>query len=306
MRVIIATLISILAAGPSWALEWVSVDPKHDTTAAMFMTDSAYVDKASGLIHVELCTGGVSIPCHAPNDPQNLSDNYVTDAVIDCAKRTITWRDFMEGVNVATVLRPGQAGHANAAHHSPFERRRRVEIASVSDEGLVFEKFCAEKASLPRRLAPGAPGAGFSLRLVDEGAGAGPPPTAGDQLALMLGASATARPGAPAGLVWLRPEAIVDRSALESARSSIDANLRPIIELRLTEEGAQRLAEATRDNAGRRLAVVLDGQVLTVAVIQTEIASGFLTISGDFTTQSAQGLARSIAVWTDHPAMEDD
>ena len=42
-------------------------------------------------------------------------------------------------------------------------------------------------------------------------------------------------------------------------------------------------AEATRENAGRVMAIVLDGKVISAPVIRSEITSGEIEITGRFT-----------------------
>ena len=122
----VASLFSMLAAPPSWALEWVGIDAKSAASDDKLLSDSAYVDKATGLIHVVICTGGTG--CPDANGGGLMNDVRATDAVIDCAKRTITWRDTFEGVNVATVASSERVARSQAAHRDPFERSRRIEI----------------------------------------------------------------------------------------------------------------------------------------------------------------------------------
>lgn len=49
--------------------------------------------------------------------------------------------------------------------------------------------------------------------------------------------------------------------------------------LELTAEGAERLAAGTRAALKRRIAVVVDGKVVSAPAVQTEIAGGRLTVT---------------------------
>jgi preprotein translocase subunit SecD len=57
-----------------------------------------------------------------------------------------------------------------------------------------------------------------------------------------------------------------------------------------TDKGAQRLAEVSRQNEGKRLAVVVDGQIVSAPVIQ-QISDGVFEFHGPFTEQRACDIA---------------
>jgi tetratricopeptide (TPR) repeat protein len=85
---------------------------------------------------------------------------------------------------------------------------------------------------------------------------------------------------------------LLDHSALQS----VEVSHRPKpedsrIRLQFTEDGNQRFAQATRDGKGRRLAIVIDGQVLSAPMINTEIADGRAEISGNMTYDELDDLA---------------
>ena len=60
---------------------------------------------------------------------------------------------------------------------------------------------------------------------------------------------------------------------------------------RFDSGGARRFAELSRDNVGRRFAIVLDNRVISAPVIREAILGGSGQISGNFTVQSANDLA---------------
>jgi preprotein translocase subunit SecD len=77
-----------------------------------------------------------------------------------------------------------------------------------------------------------------------------------------------------------------------------DAQARPddqsggyAVSQRFTTAGAQRFGEFTRDNVGKRFAVLLDDKVITAPVIREPILGGTGQISGNFNADSANDLA---------------
>jgi preprotein translocase subunit SecD len=69
---------------------------------------------------------------------------------------------------------------------------------------------------------------------------------------------------------------------------------KPQIGIVFNNEGAKIFADITKANIGKQLAILLDGQVISSPVIQSEILGGQAQISGSFTIQEANGLARSL------------
>jgi len=89
-----------------------------------------------------------------------------------------------------------------------------------------------------------------------------------------------------------------DIESAELARHSISGD--PSIGLTLTDAGRQRFAEVTRQNIGKRLAIVIDGQVYSAPTIMAEIAGGKAEITGRFTEQEAKELADQINAAAHH------
>ena len=65
----------------------------------------------------------------------------------------------------------------------------------------------------------------------------------------------------------------------------------PIVSFTLDRVGTKKFARATTKNVGKRLAIILDNQVISAPVIQEPITGGNGQISGDFTFQSSTDLA---------------
>jgi preprotein translocase subunit SecD len=64
----------------------------------------------------------------------------------------------------------------------------------------------------------------------------------------------------------------------------------PVVSFRFNTAGAQKFGEITRENVGKRFAIVLDDKVITAPVIRTAILGGSGIISGNFSTESANDL----------------
>jgi SecD/SecF fusion protein len=65
----------------------------------------------------------------------------------------------------------------------------------------------------------------------------------------------------------------------------------PQIDFTLTDDGAQKFADVTRNNVGRRLAIVLDGHLYSAPRIDGPILAGSAQITGISTPEEAQTLA---------------
>jgi preprotein translocase subunit SecD len=87
---------------------------------------------------------------------------------------------------------------------------------------------------------------------------------------------------------------LLDQTALQSAKASTDALGHPVIEINFTDDGRGRFAELTRQNIGKRLAILIDGRLYMAPVVQTEISGGKAQISGSFSNQEARDLAAKL------------
>lgn len=68
---------------------------------------------------------------------------------------------------------------------------------------------------------------------------------------------------------------------LERARLEFEPTTRqPMVALEFNEEGRSLLAEVTRENVGKQLAIFLDGELMQAPVIQSEITDGQAVITG--------------------------
>ncbi len=93
-------------------------------------------------------------------------------------------------------------------------------------------------------------------------------------------------------------EAMVSKRIILSGENLLDAqprmdteNNETVVTFSLDRVGAKRFGKATLNGVGKRLAIVLDGKVISAPVIRDTIATGSGQISGGFTFQSATDLA---------------
>ena len=93
-------------------------------------------------------------------------------------------------------------------------------------------------------------------------------------------------------------EAIVSKRIILSGDNLLDAQpsmdsetSETVVTFNLDRVGAKRFGKATSTGIGKRLAIVLDGKIISAPVIQDAIVSGSGQISGGFTFQSATDLA---------------
>ena len=66
------------------------------------------------------------------------------------------------------------------------------------------------------------------------------------------------------------------------------------ISIRMNGEGSRKWEDLTQANIGMNIAIVVDGYVYSAPVVNQKIESGLSTISGDFTIEEAEELAKSI------------
>ena len=93
-------------------------------------------------------------------------------------------------------------------------------------------------------------------------------------------------------------EEFVSKRIILSGDNLLDAQPRmnnqtneTVVTFTLDRVGAKRFGKATSKNIGRKLAIILDGKIISAPVIRDTIASGNGQISGGFTFQSATDLS---------------
>ncbi len=93
-------------------------------------------------------------------------------------------------------------------------------------------------------------------------------------------------------------EAVVSKRIIISGENLLDAQPKmdnqtnqTIVTFNLDRVGSKRFGKATKTGIGKRLAIVLDGKIVSAPVVQSAILGGSGQITGNFTFQSATDLA---------------
>lgn len=94
------------------------------------------------------------------------------------------------------------------------------------------------------------------------------------------------------------PPELVNRQVMISGDQLVDAfqgfdqqSGQPVVNIRFNGQGANIFGRVTRDNVGKRFAMVVDGRVLSAPSINEPINGGQAQISGSFTVESANNMA---------------
>lgn len=69
-----------------------------------------------------------------------------------------------------------------------------------------------------------------------------------------------------------------------------------MVELTLTDEGAEKFAKATEENLGSRLPIVYDGEIISAPTVETVITGGSATITNMSSFEAAKQLASTIRI----------
>ncbi len=96
--------------------------------------------------------------------------------------------------------------------------------------------------------------------------------------------------------ILVKRRVVLTRENLNDAQPGFDSQTQePTVNLTLDNKGARIFRDVTRDNVGKRMAIILfekgKGEVVTAPVIRQEIAGGRVQISGRMTTMEATDTA---------------
>ncbi|RYE06337.1 MAG: protein translocase subunit SecD [Rickettsiaceae bacterium] len=89
----------------------------------------------------------------------------------------------------------------------------------------------------------------------------------------------------------VKKKVIVSGDQLTNAQASFDQNSRPVVAFSFNDLGGKIFSEITKNNSGKRIAIVLDNRLLSAPVINEPILGGNGVISGNFSIESANELA---------------
>jgi preprotein translocase subunit SecD len=93
------------------------------------------------------------------------------------------------------------------------------------------------------------------------------------------------------GTIVVQKRVMVSGDTLTNAQATFDQYGAPAVNFKFDAVGGRRFGEATKNNVGKRFAIVLDNKVISAPVIREPILGGQGIITGNFTTESANELA---------------
>jgi len=97
------------------------------------------------------------------------------------------------------------------------------------------------------------------------------------------------------GPIIVKRQVALTGDALIDAQPGFDENHSPSVDLTLDAKGARIMKDLSRENIGKRMAILLfekgKGEVVTAPVIRSELSGGRIKISGAMTTQEASDTA---------------
>ncbi len=202
----------------------------------------------------------------------NIAVNLADEAVVQ-AQQTIERRINELGVTEPLVARQGGSSSDQLM----------VELPGVTDVARAKE-IIRSTAMLELSLVEAGP-ASTRDALLQPYKGAVPP-----NMQVLPGVEG-ARGETPQTVYYLvRKVPVVTGRDLRNAKPTIDSNNAPAVSFSLKSEGATKFLKATRENIGRRLAIILDNQIRSAPTIQGEISDEG-QITGSFTQQEAQDLS---------------
>ena len=93
--------------------------------------------------------------------------------------------------------------------------------------------------------------------------------------------------------VCLKQPVLADENDLSDINASKDANGRPLLSLTFKEKGAARLKKATAAMVGKRIVLLVNGQIFAVATL-AEMISREVALVGRFSEDELQRLVNSL------------
>ena len=97
------------------------------------------------------------------------------------------------------------------------------------------------------------------------------------------------------GPIIVKRQVVLTGDNLSDAQAGSDENHQPAVDLTLDAKGARIMKDMSRENIGKRMAIILfekgKGEVVTAPVIRSELSGGRVKISGAMSTQEANDTA---------------
>jgi hypothetical protein len=93
--------------------------------------------------------------------------------------------------------------------------------------------------------------------------------------------------------VYLHKSVVVAATDIADARLTLDANGNPAIGIAFTEEGSKKLADVSEKHIGKRLAILVDGDVISAPTVRAKISKN-AQITGNFTKSEAVRMVKAL------------
>ena len=97
------------------------------------------------------------------------------------------------------------------------------------------------------------------------------------------------------GFIAVKRRVMVSGEQLTDAKQGYDQDGRAVVDITFNTAGARRFGRVTQENVNKPFAIILDDKVLSAPNINEPILGGRAQISGNFTVQTANDLAVSLA-----------
>ena len=97
------------------------------------------------------------------------------------------------------------------------------------------------------------------------------------------------------GAMAVKRRVMVSGDQLVDARQDFDQDGQPVVSIKFNTSGARRFGRVTQENVNKPFAIILDEKILSAPNINEPILGGQAQISGNFTVETANQLAISLA-----------
>ena len=97
------------------------------------------------------------------------------------------------------------------------------------------------------------------------------------------------------GFMAVKRRVMVSGDQLVDAKQGFDQDGRPVVDITFNAAGARRFGRTTQENVNKPFAIILDDKILSAPNINEPILGGRAQISGNFTVETANDLAISLA-----------
>jgi len=94
-------------------------------------------------------------------------------------------------------------------------------------------------------------------------------------------------------IFYLHPAADLSRNDIKAATVN-NSHEKYFVDVTFTETGAQKFAKLTGENTGKRIAIILNNELVTAPVVRDTIKQGKAIITGNFSKKEAEKIAKGI------------